>query len=100
MYKRMHPLNIAYLLSRLVLEDNSAEFESDNHFFVLAVQESVAIDVSEIEKVSKVDPELKAVRDCLESGNWNNSAVKLFERFKNELGMIVRGNKLVVCLRK
>lgn len=40
------------------------------------------------------------MKECLESGNWNNSAAKSFEPFRNELGMIedtiVRGNKLVV----
>lgn len=67
---------IADSLSRLVTEDKSVEFETDNHFLVLAVQASAAIDVREIETVSKSDPELKAVKECLESGNWNNSAAK------------------------
>lgn len=92
--------NIADSLSRLVVGNDPVEFETDSHFYVLAVQESAAIDVGEIEAATLVDPDLKAVKDSLTSGNWNNPLVKQYEPFRNELGMIedtiVRGNKLVV----
>lgn len=93
--------NVADSLSRLVeCPENSEDFEQDNNFLVLAIQESVAIDVDEIENASYNDSELTAVKQSLKTGNWNNPVVKPFEPFKNELGFVgetmVRGNKLVV----
>lgn len=92
--------NIADSLSRLVHSDDAEDFEKDNKFLVLAIQESVAVDVDEIEEATRIDPEITAVRECLRSGNWSNPLAKPFEPFRNELGFIgdsmIRGNKLVV----
>lgn len=92
--------NIADSLSRLVCSEDAHDFEKDNKFMILAIQESVAIDVSEIEEASRDDPEISAVRECLRAGRWTNPLTKPFEPFQNELGFIgdtmVRGNKLVV----
>lgn len=92
--------NVADLLSRLVVPVETSDFEKDNRFLVVAVQESAAIDVEEIEEATCNDSELLAVKECLRSGNWNNVLAKPFEPFRNELGFIddtmVRINKLVV----
>lgn len=56
--------NIADSLSRLVHSDDAEDFEKDNKFLVLATQESVAVDVDEIEEATRIDPETTAVREC------------------------------------
>lgn len=92
--------NVADSLSRLVPLEICEDFEKDNDFLVLAIQESVAVDVEEIEIAARDDPEILAVKESLKSGIWNNPTVKPFEPFRNELGFVgetmVRGNKLVV----
>ncbi|XP_055586012.1 uncharacterized protein K02A2.6-like [Uranotaenia lowii] len=92
--------NIADSLSRLVEQEPSGDFEQDNKFLVLAVKESVAIDIQELEEETLSDLELKTVKDCLRTGIWSSSLVKHYEPFANELGilsdMVVRCNKLVV----
>lgn len=92
--------NIADSLSRLVCSDNANDLEKDSHFMVLAIQESVAVDICEIEEASPDDPEIAAVKECLRGGQWKNPLTKPYEPFQNELGFIgdtmIRGNKLVV----
>ncbi|XP_055714344.1 uncharacterized protein K02A2.6-like [Phlebotomus papatasi] len=93
-------LNVADSLSRLPEVEVAKDFDKDSEIFVRAVMESAAVDVSEIEECSKNDKELKIVRECLESGNWNRPEVKKYQPFVMELGqvgdIVVRGNKFVV----
>lgn len=92
--------NIADPLSRLVAPGVPEEFDAENKFMVLAVLESAAIDVQELEESASRDPVLNSVKRSLQTGNWNEPDVKPYVPFSNELGMvgdtIVRGNKLVV----
>ncbi|XP_062714079.1 uncharacterized protein K02A2.6-like [Aedes albopictus] len=92
--------NIADPLSRLVAPGVLEEFDAENKFMVLAVLESAAIDVQELEESASRDPVLNSVKRSLHTGNWDEPDVKPYVPFSNELGMvgdtIVRGNKLVV----
>lgn len=67
---------------------------------VLAVLESAAIDIGELEESAKMDRVLDLVKKSLQTGNWNEPDVKPYVPLSNELGMvgdiIVRGSKLVV----
>ncbi|XP_062698374.1 uncharacterized protein K02A2.6-like [Aedes albopictus] len=91
--------NVADSLSRLPEFGEDHEFDGDNQFLVLAIMESAAIDISELEKASKDDLELLAVQDYVRFGKWS-AEVKPFEPFHSELGLtgdiLVRGTKLVV----
>ncbi|XP_058456391.1 uncharacterized protein K02A2.6-like [Malaya genurostris] len=62
--------------------------------------ESAAIDVQELENATNSDVNLRIVKQCLRSGNWDKNEAKSYLPFKNELGFVgdilVRGNKLVV----
>lgn len=97
--------NVADPISRLVEEQPPEEFDPESKFMVLAVLESAAIDVQQLEEMSSTDATLEAVKQCLRTGNWDAQQAKSFAPFKNELGfvgdLVVRGNKLVVpeCLR-
>ncbi|XP_055591293.1 uncharacterized protein K02A2.6-like [Uranotaenia lowii] len=100
--------NIADPLSRLPILKNQQDGveKGDDKFLVLAILESTAIDVGEVEEASIVDSELTAVRECLRSGVWGKPEIRAYEAFQQELGMVgelvVRGNKLVIpiALRK
>lgn len=92
--------NIADPLSRLVENRSSETFDAESKFMVLAVIESAAIDVQELEDATNTDPVLEIVKKSMRSGNWDKEEVKPFLPFKNELGfvgdLLVRGDKLVV----
>lgn len=92
--------NIADPFSRLATTSSSEDFDKDNQFMVLAVLESVAVDIGEIEAASSEDAELRVLRECIMSGKWDKPEVKPFEVFRDELGMVgnilVRGNKMIV----
>ncbi|KXJ77544.1 hypothetical protein RP20_CCG007238 [Aedes albopictus] len=92
--------NIADPLSRLVENPSSETFDAESRFMVLAVMESAAIDIEELEDATNTDGVLDTVKRCLRSGCWDKEEIKPFLPFKNELGfvgeLLVRGNKLVV----
>lgn len=97
--------NVADPFSRLVRfgANNSAggvDLDTDNKFMLLAILESVAVDVSEIENVSQADPELVTLREAIHSERWDNPAAKPYAAFRAELGIldniVVRGNKMIV----
>ncbi|XP_055604269.1 uncharacterized protein K02A2.6-like [Uranotaenia lowii] len=95
--------NIADPLSRLVNNPPSETFDAESKFMVLAVMESAAIDVQELEDATRSDSVLNSVKECLRSGNWDKEQAKPFASFKDELGLVgdllVRGNKLVVPIK-
>lgn len=74
--------------------------EEREHFLILAILESTAVDVSEVEEASITDRELTLVRDSLRSGLWHGIETKQYEAFQGELGVVgeivVRGNKMVI----
>lgn len=100
--------NIADSFSRLTQHHliSNKNMEPDEKFLILAILESTAIDITEIENATINDRELMLVREALRSGVWANTELKSYEAFQNELGfvgeIVVRGNKMVIptSLRK
>lgn len=101
------PKNIADPLSRLSEADQEGmtkKDDSDDHAFVQAVCESVAVDVSEIKQAIDTDDDLKLVKEALETYDWSSARIEIKENspFKDELslfeGYILRGNRLVLRL--
>ncbi|XP_055698689.1 uncharacterized protein K02A2.6-like [Phlebotomus papatasi] len=92
--------NIADPLSRLSVSTEKVNSDEGNDFMVRAIVESAAVDVSEIEKASKEDSEMQAIRQALHSGVWSNILLKAYHPFKLELAsagdIVMRGSKLVV----
>lgn len=92
--------NIADPLSRISQTRDTEGFDGDSEFLVLAILESAAEDVSEVERESKEDEELNEVKRSLSSGNWNDKVTKPYAPFERELcvmeDLLVRGNKLVI----
>lgn len=94
--------NIADPLSRLtdLRPMETKNKEQEDKFLVLAILESTAIDIGEIEEASIQDAELTLIRDSLRCGTWNRLETKAYEPFRNELGLVgeivVRNNKMVI----
>uniref|UniRef100_A0A1B0DGR2 RNA-directed DNA polymerase n=1 Tax=Phlebotomus papatasi TaxID=29031 RepID=A0A1B0DGR2_PHLPP len=92
--------NIADPLSRLSVSTEKVNSDEGNDFMVRAIVESAAVDVSEIEKASKEDSEMQAIRQALHTGVWSNILLKAYHPFKLELAsagdIVMRGSKLVV----
>nr|XP_029715638.1 uncharacterized protein K02A2.6-like [Aedes albopictus] len=94
--------NIADPFSRLTEHRpvDDEDMEQDEKFLILAILESSAIDVSEIEEATINDAEMILVRDALRSGSWYRPETKSYEPFQNELGLVgeivVRNNKMVI----
>lgn len=94
--------NIADPMSRLT-DHLPAERENEEQrekFLVLAILESTAVDITEVENETNQDQELKLVRESLRSGVWSNQETKPYEPFQAELGvveeLVVRGHKMVI----
>ncbi|XP_055589952.1 uncharacterized protein LOC129742133 [Uranotaenia lowii] len=68
--------NVADSFSRLVEDENAVEFEKDNKFLILAVTESVAVDVGEVERVVEADQQLQLVVEALRTGSWTRPEKK------------------------
>lgn len=96
--------NIADPLSRLSQPADKEQFDAESEVYIRNVTEHAAVDICEIEEASKEDPELSALRECLNQGTWNYTAemIKPYHAFRSELGtvgdLIVRGSKLIVPL--
>ena len=94
--------NIADPLSRLSQPADKEVFDADSDVYIRSVTELAAVDITEMDEVSKEDPELSALRECLDQGTWNHTvdAIKPYHAFRNELGkvgyMVVRGDRLIV----
>lgn len=96
--------NIADPLSRLSRPSETEMFDAESEVYIKHVTELAAVDICEMEEASKGDPELSALRECLNQGIWNYTAeaIKPYHAFRTELGtvgeLIVRGSKLIVPL--
>ncbi|XP_038106540.1 uncharacterized protein K02A2.6-like [Culex quinquefasciatus] len=92
--------NIADPLSRLVQHSSSENFDTDNQFMILAVCQSVAVDIHELDQATKSDSVLEAVKQCIRTGNWDPPEAKPFHPFRSEMcvldDLLVRHDKLVV----
>jgi len=93
--------NIADALSRLTKQQPEKLHRGDDkHVRAITLQSvPVAMSVQEIEKASSEDEELRRVKQCLVSGNWNSSPKQTLP-VRNELmyigHIILRGTRIVV----
>lgn len=97
--------NIADSLSRLLPLGSLHEqpsFDPDCDVYVRNIAELAAVDLEEIEAATDADREMRELRDCLESGNWDfkSSDLKPYLPFRDEFGsvggLVVRGDRLVI----
>lgn len=94
--------NIADPFSRLLPLDNEPSFDSEGDVCIKNIAELVAIDLKEIETATDKDEELKELRDCLVTGNWNFKSENLKpylpfrEEFGSVQGLVVRGDRLII----
>lgn len=99
--------NIADPLSRLlrdVVQAPVTKTQLEGQAFVRFVAENAtpgAMTTKMIERASHDDPELKAVRHCLEYGDWSNfQGPKIYRTLREEFciigQLVLRGNRLVI----
>ncbi|CAH1255636.1 RTL1 [Branchiostoma lanceolatum] len=100
--------NIADALSRLN-NSKSRDKSSENYDYVRSVVEAstpVSLTPREIERASGEDPELRQVRRCIQTGQWDECQVMSYRHVKTELStygqLILRGTRIVIpqVLRK
>ncbi|XP_062556923.1 uncharacterized protein K02A2.6-like [Armigeres subalbatus] len=97
--------NVADSLSRLSNSNNNYDVDnSDDHLYIAAITESVAIDVSEIKNELDKDSEIILVKDAILTAYWNNESIrtgaKMCVPFQKNLslleGCVLRGCRLVI----
>lgn len=94
--------NVADPLSRLLKLGNDDSFDEDSSVYIKNVTELAAVDISEIERATEEDDELKLLKDCLVTGHWNfqSPELKAYQPFRDEFGsageLIIRGDRLVI----
>ncbi|XP_041471762.1 uncharacterized protein K02A2.6-like [Lytechinus variegatus] len=106
-YKVMHvpgKMNIADSLSRLLSGDSSSsklETEAESFVRFIAMQSTPgAVTTREVERESEHDQELREIRNCIQSGLWDQCSHKSYVPIKDELCVVgqcvLRGSRLVI----
>ncbi|XP_064647487.1 uncharacterized protein K02A2.6-like [Lineus longissimus] len=98
---------VADALSRLIGESKLEQTDEAEQFVRFIAQEAtpIALKIRDIERESAADEKLSVVRDCVESGHWENCPAE-FKPVRNELcvvgKLVLRGWRLVIpeSLRK
>ena len=101
-------LNIADTLSRLsVNQKKELVHDAEEYVYFLARQSTPnALSTREIEQESYLDMELRAVREAILSGNFDDLKLQAFKLIRNELTilgyLVLRGSRIVIptALRK
>ena len=80
-------MNIADALSYLsnTEETTTRNVAEDYIRFVANTAVSHAMTVEEIEEESAVDEELETLRQCIETGNWDNASCSGYKTVRDEL---------------
>ncbi|XP_062707809.1 uncharacterized protein K02A2.6-like isoform X1 [Aedes albopictus] len=90
----------ANALAILQQEQSSADYDNETEISIRTVQETAAIDISEVIEATKNDAELQAVLSSIMKEDWTSPIVKQYSAFRCELsfanGLVMRGSKLVV----
>ena len=95
-------LNIADALSRLTkIEEKESRSVAEEYIrFVANTAVLQAMTVEEIERESAVDDELETLRECIKTGNWENSDCPGYKPIRDELclfgNIVLRGTRIVV----
>ncbi|XP_055611823.1 uncharacterized protein K02A2.6-like [Uranotaenia lowii] len=94
--------NMVQTLSLLSNIESSTEENLDNgtEIVIRAIQESVAMDITEVKKATENDGELQSVQSAITQSDWKNEKVKAYAPFQDELSyannLLMRGSKLVI----
>lgn len=90
----------ASALATLLDDSTSSDFDEDTEISIRTIQETAALDISEVVEATEKDEELQAVKKAVMEETWVSERVKPFAAFRNEIsfvnGLIMRGSKLVV----
>lgn len=95
-------LNIADALSRLTkIEEKESRSVAEEYIrFVANTAVPQAMTAEEIERESSVDDELDTLRECIKTGNWENSNCPGYKPIRDELclfgNIVLRGTRIVV----
>jgi len=95
-------LNIANTLSRLTnIEEKDSRSVAEEYIrFEAKTAVPQAMTAKEIEKESAVDDELETLRECIKTGNWENSNCPGYKPIRDELclfgNIVLRGTRMVV----
>lgn len=93
---------IASTLAKLSETKTECNYDQDIECAIRSIQETAAIDISEVAEATKSDSELQAVRDAIMNENWVSVQVKSYSPFRSELSyannLVLRGSKLVIPL--
>ena len=108
-YKVIHiagKANIADPLSRLLKDErpqstSTLQTEAESFVRFVAIQSTPgAVTTKEVERESEDDPELRDIRECIHSGQWDQCPHKAYIPIKDELcsvgQCVLRGSRLVI----
>lgn len=91
---------VASTLATLSDYSTNVDFDEDTEISIRTIQETAALDISEVVEATEKDEELQAVKRAVMEETWTSELVKPFAAFRNELsfvnGLIMRGSKLVI----
>lgn len=91
---------VAESLSSLSHPEVRQEYDLGTECVIRAVQESAAIDISEVISATAADQELQKLITCITNNKWNQEDLKEYSRFRLELSyinnLVMRGTKLVI----
>lgn len=92
----------ANALAILHNDQSKTDYDTDTEITIRAIQETAAIDISEVVEATKNDEAMQAVSSSIMEEDWTSSMVKQYSPFRSELsfanGLIMRGSKIVVPL--
>lgn len=93
--------NIADSLSRLS-ERDSEEFDEECESYINSIVRSAAVDIGEVERASEADPTLRKLKSAIETRDFSDLDLKIFQHFKDEFcftgNIILRGHQVGFCL--
>lgn len=95
-------MNIADALSRLTtIEEAETRNVAEEYIRIVAnTAVPLAMTAAEIEEESTVDDELENLRQCIKTGNWENSNCPGYKPIRDELylfgNVVLRGIRMVI----
>ena len=95
-------MNIADALSRLTtIEETETRNIAEEYIRIVAsTAVPLAMAAAEIEEESAVDDELENLRQCIKTGNWENSNCPGYKPIRDELclfgNVVLRGTRMVI----
>lgn len=93
---------IASTLAMLAENQLNQDFDGETEIAIRAIQETAAIDISEVVDATEKDDELQAIKRAVMDQNWKADQVKLYSPFQTEIsfinGLAMRGSKLIIPL--